>query len=138
MSSSATFEARAVEIGFTDEEIGRLRTKEWNTFSRLAFACNYTPGAVDESGLVKLASIITGTEPQSVPDARMPLVRMLYFESYTLAAADLRSRLERRADDAPRVLAPLEREARHEAQRKRLTGLSLTGELEISDLMDVV
>ena len=95
LTSTATFEARAAEIGFTEAEINRLREKQWNTFGRLAFACNYIPGTADETSLMKLAATITGTEPEDVPDARLPLVRMIFFESYTLAAADLRGRLER-------------------------------------------
>ena len=139
LQSTVTFEARAREIGFSEDELNRLRAYGWNTFGRLAFSANYTPGSQDESGLRLLACQIFGTSPDAIPAARMPLVRMIYFEAYTFAAADLRSRVERRSDDAPRLLAPLEREARREEQRKRLVGLTLTGELEISDaLMDLV
>ena len=71
--SVAVFEARAVEIGVTEAELQRLRSKNWNSFGRLAFACSCVPGQSDGAQLAKLALAIageTGTEPsgEEVPD----------------------------------------------------------------------
>jgi hypothetical protein len=54
-------------------------------------------------------SAITGVGANDPPEERMPIVRRLFFESYTLAAADLRARVDRRDEDAPRKLALPER-----------------------------
>ena len=69
----------------------------------------------------------------------MPVVRRLFFEAYTLAAADLRSRVDRREDDAPRKLALPERSQRNRDQALRLAGVTMDGEREVSHaLVDVV
>ena len=137
LDSEAAFRSRAKEIGFNDAEIRRLGVLGYSTFGRLAFAANYVPGSSDETPLLKLGADITDVDP--APADRMPLVRRLVFESYTLASADLRSRVERKDDDVPRRLAQAERAARHEEQSRRLTGLDISGELEPSHaLIDAV
>lgn len=68
-----------------------------------------------------------------------PFIRRLVFESYTLAAADLKARVERKDEDTPRKLAQAERASRHQSQVARLTGLDLSGEMEPShSLIDLV
>ena len=107
----------------------------------LAFACNLIPGKSDDTPLLKLAAIITGVESASeVPDDRMPVIRRLFFEAYTIAASEMRVRSERKADDPPRKLALAERVQRHEDQQKRLgPALTLVGELEPSyALIDLI
>ena len=137
LDSQADFRARAREIGFDEPELSNLDRLGYNTFGRLAFAANYVPGASDDSPLLQLGADITGTDP--APANRMPLVRRLVFESYTLASADLRSKIERKDEDTPRRMAQAERAARHDEQKRRLNGLDLTGELEPSNaLIDAV
>ena len=139
LTSEAVFTQRAVELGLSAQEITIMRLKGWCSYARFAFACNYTPGQPDETPFLRLAGAITNKAIDEIPEDRMPLIRMLFFEAYTLAAADLRSRVERRDDDAPRKLAGPERASRHVEQVSRLTGLELTGELEISHaLADLV
>ena len=73
------------------------------------------------------------------PRAKVPPLRRLFFERYTLAAADMRSRLDRKDCDEPRRLAQAERASRHASQVTRLNSLDLTGELEPSHaLIDTV
>ena len=73
------------------------------------------------------------------PEARVPLVRRLFYEAYTMANADMRARLEKRDDDPPRKLAQAERASRYTDQVARLTGLDISGELEPSHaLVDLV
>ena len=69
----------------------------------------------------------------------MSVIRRIFFESYTMASADLHARVERRDDDPPRRMAVQERASRHQAQQRRLPGLHLRGELEPSHyLIDFV
>ena len=139
LDSAAVFEARCREMGLLPEEAARLKSRGWNSFALLAFACSYTPGQADDTNLVRLGAIITGAGAGDPPEDRMPIVRRLFFEAYTLAAADLRSRVDRREDDAPRKLALPERSQRNKDQAIRLSGVSLEGEREVSHaLVDAV
>ena len=137
LDSQAAFRARAKEIGLNDGEIAVLTSESHDTFGTFAFACNYVPGQADEGPLWALAAKMTATDP--APPARIPFIRRLVFEAYTLAASDLKSRVERRDDDALCKLAVAERAARHTVQANRLRGLTLRGELEPSNaLIDLV
>ena len=120
LDSCADFFDRAVKLGVTDPEIQNLKTLGNDTFGKLAFAANFTPGQADESSLVQLAKDITGVDPP--PLNRLPVVRRLFLESYTLAAADMQQRLERKDDSVPRKLATAERAARYHDQVRRLAG----------------
>lgn len=91
--SEADFEARAAELQVSADELARLKTLKCNTFGRLAFACNYVPGHADDAPLRALGRAIAGVDP--APDDRM------VFEAYTLAAADLKMRVDRKDDDLP-------------------------------------
>ena len=137
LDSEAVFASRALEIGLTRDEIATITRLGWSTYGKLAFASNYTPGQADERPVLELAAAITGRTPP--PADRLPLVRRLVFESYTLAAAELRTRMERKEDDGPRKLTQAERAERHSSQAARLTGLDLTGEMEPSHtLVDAI
>ena len=132
LDSSAVFTARAIEIGLNDDEVRQLSALNLDTLGKFAFSCNYVPGQS-----LRLVGRVCGETPP--PEDRVPLVRRLYFESYTLAAADLRSRLDKKEGDEPRKLAQAERASRHAAQVRRLRGLDLVGELEPSHaLVDTV
>ena len=61
-----------------------------------------------------------------------PQVRRLFYESYTLFAADIRNQLERRDDDAPKRLVAPEREARRTRVADRVKPMRLVGELNVS------
>jgi hypothetical protein len=137
LDSEAVFASRALEIGLTRDEIATITRLGWSTYGKLAFASNCTPGQADERPVLELAAAITGRTPP--PADRLPLVRRLVFESYTLAAAELRTRMERKEDDGPRKLTQAERAERHSSQAARLTGLDLTGEMEPSHtLVDAI
>ena len=139
LDSEAVFSARAREMGLVEDEINRIAARGWHTMGRFAFCVAYTPGQADEANLVRLGAVVTGTGAADPPEDRMPLVRRLYFEAYTLAAADLRSKVDRRDDDAPRRLALPERTQRNSQQAVRLNGIDLVGDLEVSHaLIDAV
>eukprot|EP00435_Cladocopium_sp_Y103_P039589 s268_g10.t1 len=137
LDSGAELDSRAKAIGPREEDIQRLHALGYGTLGRLAFASNYTPGQSDEGPLLALARKITDSDP--VPDERLPPIRRLVFEAYTLASADLRSRIDRRDDDGPCKLTQAERSSRQADQTKRLQCLDLSGELEPSyTLVDLV
>lgn len=130
LDSAATFAARADEIGVLPDELTKLKTLNLATFGTLAYGCSYVPGQADDQPLIELIERICDLRP--APADRIPVLRRLFFESYTLANADLRSRVDRRDDEQPKKLTQAERAARHKDQQTRLTGLELVGELEPS------
>ena len=133
LDSSAVFAARAIEVGLLPAELDRLKGRAWDTFGKLAVAVAYNPGQPDDSAILKLAAFITGVDSiDRVPEDRVPVIRRLHFEAYSYAAADLRTRVDRRDDDPPKKLAAPERASRHLEQMRRLPGLHLRGELEPS------
>ena len=137
LDSEAVFVSRVEELGAVQPEINQMKLLNIATFGRFAFSASYTPGQADEGPLLALMANICQVDP--APQDRIPILRRIFFESYTLAAADLRARLEKRDDDQPRKLAQAERSARYAAQVLRLTGLDLVGELEPSHaLVDLI
>ena len=126
LESSAVFESRALAIGITPATLSALQAAGLDTFGKYAFSCSYQPGSSDETSLKELLTTVLGAEPTVGTFA--PL-RRLYFEAHTLALSDMRQRVERREDEAPRKLPAPERSVRLEKQKKRLAGLKLEGPL---------
>jgi hypothetical protein len=63
----------------------------------------------------------------------------MFFEAHALVMADLKTQVEKTDDQMPRKVPAPERNARYEAQQRRLNGVSLSGELEPShSLIDSV
>ena len=127
LDSAACFRARAEEIGLTEGEILRAGALNVNTFGKFAFGTNYVPGQANDQPLLAFISKICDEDPP--PESRIPLIRRLFYEAYTLQNAELRAKIEKREDDPPRRLAQAKRSSRYEEQVKRLGGLDLTGEL---------
>ena len=119
-------------MGFTPAHVDLIVDAGFGTMAKLAFACNFSPGATDETPLVTLATTVLGQAPTA---SELGTWRRLFFEAYTLSANDLRTRLDRPEDSAPRRLAAPERAHRFDAQVLRLRGLNLENELECSDAL---
>lgn len=137
LESTAVFESRALAMGLSSVEIGNLVSNGWGSFATFAFAANFVPGSANDSEFVQLCATVCGADP--APPARIPLIRRLYFEAYTLAAADLRQRVDGSHGDAPRKLAAPERALRYREQQLRLPGLVLRDNLDVShQLLDQV
>ena len=137
LDSEADFQARAKDVGLSQTEVDNLKRIGYATFAKLAFSSSYVPGQADEGPLKMLAAEVTGIDP--CPPVRLALVRRLVFESYTLAAADLRMKISRTSDDAPRKLATAERASRYADQVARLPGIEMSGEQEPShSLIDAI
>jgi hypothetical protein len=135
LDSKASFRVRAVELGVSDAELAVLAANDWNTFSSFAFSCNYSPGQANDAELLAMAAIVCAVVP--APPNRLPIIRRLFFESWTLNAADLKRKIEHVEDsDKPRKMATPERHERYLALAQRLTpGLRLVNELEPSHML---
>ena len=137
VDSAATFSSRATAVGVEPATLTALTTAGVDTLAKLAFACNYTPNAADDTPFNEfLTAANTGT---ALSLGQVACVRRLFFEAHTLVVADLKSQVEKTDESAPRKVPAPERVARYNRQQTRLVGLQLTGELEPAhSLLDAV
>ena len=103
LNSQASFEERARDCGLSQAEVDVLVNKRLTSLSTFAFSAT------------SLRAVVA--------------LRRLMFESQTLAIAQLKSSIELDGEKKSE-LAPSERHARIQNQRKKLVGLDLTGPLE--------
>ena len=136
VDSNAVFRQRAMAIGMKPDFFTLMEDLGVNTHAVMAFAVNYTPGSPDDKPLTEYASAIKGSACSPV---ELSVFKRLFFESFTLSAAELKGRTERTDDTLVRKLAAPERAIRYEAQKKRISGFVLENEFECSDrLIDLV
>ena len=127
LDSKAVFRARAVQLGLDDTALGNMEKLGWTTLGSFGFACSYVPGQADDA--IFKADIVVPV----LTDAAHPMsaiLRRLYFESYSMAASEMRGRLERTSSDPPRVIPQPEREQRFQALVRSLPGMSFKGIME--------
>ena len=74
--------------------------------------------------------LIPGLGSATHPDVHQ--LRRLYFEAFMSASADLKRRADATADDAPRRMPAPERRERFKRVEKRLVGVAMRGDLEVS------
>ena len=130
LESSAVFEARALQIGMSSNQLKPLVDAGISSMGDLAFCCSYQPGSgPDESPLVDFYKKIYGDD---IEVSLMVKLRRLFFEAHTLSVVEMKNRVERTEDEPVRRMAVPERAARHKAQQSKLVGLDLSGEYECS------
>ena len=128
LDSEAAFASRLVDLGLGTYR-SALQALGWATAGSFAFSCNYTPGGIDETSFVDVVVVpILGSAAHPLKSS----LKRLHFESYTLMLSEMKRKIERVEDDAPRRLPPPEREARRLRQVGELAGLQLSGEYECS------
>ena len=121
LDSAAEFERRAELLGVPQLYRDALRIQGLNTFGRFAFSVAYTPGQRDETPLADLAAGMNGGIAPT--PAAMASLRRLFWESHTLALADLKQKSEHGSDGVTKKLPTAERKARADNQSARLTGV---------------
>ena len=83
--------------------------------AEFAFAANYKPGATDETSFIKDIVVPLYTSEDSIKKSAL---RRLYFEAYTMAAADVHRRAVRPDDEEkPKKMPIVERAERFSARR---------------------
>lgn len=136
VESKASFKARATDMGLPMPHLVALATQSIDTFAAFAWLVPYNPAVLDEAPLLAALTQIIGTAPSMI---QMGKYRRLQFDSYTMVLADTKHRVERTDESVARKMPAPERSARLEAQRARLTSLSLVGPNEPSHaLVDLV
>jgi len=132
-----TFWARVIELGLEDC-VPSLKAKGLITYAKFAFGSEYTPQQADTSTLTKqlfkpiVEDASTGERQR---EELLPLLRMLWWESWGAAAADLKRAAEGSEGDAPRKLGAAELEVRRKLVTDRLVGTRITSELDVSDTL---
>ena len=131
LESEAVFRERALAVGLTQPQVDVIIAAGLGTLGRLAFGCGYVPGSADDSALRGLMTELY-TAPAFVPSLTNGF-RRLYFEAYSVACAEVRTRLEPSDSTAVRRLPNAERAARLMRQQGALGGMCLSGVLEPSN-----
>ncbi len=121
LDSTAEFNRRAELLGVSQRLRDALGRQGLNTFGRFAFSVAYSPGQQDETPLTDLATMLNGGVP--VNPGEMASLRRLFWESHTLALADLKQKSEHGSEGVTKKLPTAERKARSDNQRTRLTGV---------------
>ena len=129
LDSTASFKARALEIGMSEGLYNLFRENGVETYGAFAFICPYAPGQGDETVLIDATEAIIR---RPLTAAEKIVVRRLFFESHTMAIADMKQRFEREDTAEPTRVPMPERMARLEAQKARLPGLHYSSETEPS------
>eukprot|EP00435_Cladocopium_sp_Y103_P053511 s883_g17.t1 len=127
LESKPAWEARARTIGVPDGFIEELKQAGLDTFGQWAFCCTGDPNVMDDTPMRDAVAVLINrdlTPQESI------LCRRLYFEGRTYAVSDMQARIDRSAEDKPRVMPLAERMARIERQKNALVGVTWTAELE--------
>ena len=134
VDSQAVFCDRALSCGLSEALIARLKEDGLASFAKLAFCCSYTPGGGDDQALIAVLTQLNGGNQASAGVASS--FRRLFFEAFTLAASELRSRLDRSEDSGPKKMPVPERVHRYNELQKRLgSAIRMESELEPSDAL---
>ena len=88
VDSVATFRARVEDIGL-GELWDKMAAMKINTYAAYAFGANFTPGSPDETPFIEGIVKPSAGEDKSLYSG----LRRLFFESYTLMAAETKRRL---------------------------------------------
>ena len=128
LDSEAAFKKRVIEIG--DETLFQtLDNSGLKTFSGLAFACGTPQSQPDDTAFGTFAAGVFGAPPTL---GQLSQLRRLHFEACTIVFATLKSNVAGDLTDGIRKLPPAEKQARAKDQQNRLTGITLSGEMEPS------
>ena len=142
LDSTHVFRDRAEAINMPTRALDALIAAGVDTLSNLAFSSSYQHGAPDDSPLLRVLALAVGdaaTQLVPITVQENAALRRLFFEAVTVNMSEMRTRIERAGDAAPKRLPAAERSARYDAQVLRLNGLCLTGELECAhSLVDAV
>ena len=131
--SPAVFMQKCKEIELPAPVQTRLTDLGFTNMARWAYSCSYIPGAADDRAFVTMAVEVAGVDP--VPPATLAMLRRLFFESFTMVQAELKSKIERTDEAVVRRIPIAERASRYQAQVRKLRGMVLENELECSDAL---
>lgn len=125
-NSEDVFSDRAKAMGLSDL-IPAMKTRGWTTPGAYGFSSAYVPGAPDDTSFIERVVLpLVGSET----DARVPALRMLHAECYTLAVAEMQRRITGNPTGETESVPRAERKARRDKTAARLAGLHIHGQAE--------
>ena len=132
LDSEAVFRSRIRDLDIPDAEFVKLKSKGINTLGRFAYITTIHPGSTaDDTPFIKaLIGALDLANPSDLDLGVTSTFRRLWLESYTVSISEVRSRMEKTDETAPKKLPQPERTSRREAQQKRLPGIKIVGNLE--------
>jgi hypothetical protein len=132
LDSEAFFTSRLSQLGLEDH-VNAFAALGWTTMAKFGFGANYVPGRADEAPFINDIIVPLFGDANS---PQKPVIRRLFFEAYTMAASDIQRRTSKPyEEDKPKKIPVAERAARFKLMQDQLSGLTLTGELEPSNLL---
>ena len=135
LDSINVFLERSQAIGLSVTSVEALTEAGVDTLNKLAFCSSFRLGNTDDSTLVAALNSARLAKLGANLDANagdLACFRRLHFEASTMSLAELKMRVERTDETAPKRLPLAERTSRYNDQVTRLTGLDLSGDLEPS------
>ena len=129
--STPVLKDRLLRAGFSSDDVTKIASQV-KTLKQLAFVSSYTPGQQDETPLME--ALKDALSPAgALTLAQKAAWRVAYNEAYAISTSEMKQQIERTEDTAIRHLSQPERNERHEAQAKRLVGISVQGPAEPSE-----
>jgi hypothetical protein len=140
LDSQSVFTVRLAALGIDQAQITTLVNAGVNSMARLAYICSIQPGVADDTPFFQALSSALGlASPNDIPVGDRAAYRRAWFESSTVAIAEIRSKVESTQDDLPKRMPKEERNNRHRQQQQRLGGIKIEGAVEPSHgLLDAV
>ena len=140
LDSQSVFTVRLSALGIDAGQIQTLVDSGVNSMARLAYICSLQPGVADDTPFfTALASALKLASHNDIPLGDRAAYRRAWFESSTVAIAEIRSKVESTQEDLPKRMPKEERNNRYRLQQKRLGGIKIEGAVEPSHgLLDAV
>lgn len=140
LDSKPVFEAKLISAGLDDAVQQRLIAGGIDTFAKLAFLAPVAPNTGDDRILIEtLSTLMQYTDEDPMPPLVKAVIRRVWFESHAVAISEVKNKMERGDESAPRKLPLPEREDRRNRQQLRLVGISINGIHEPSHaLLDII
>ena len=124
LDSEASFRARCLSCGLTENVVQEMYDGGITTFAGLAFCTPHQANAgIDDAALM---NHVNGLLTHALTPTAVAGLRRLAFEAQALALQDLKTKLESPAEHETKVLPLQEKMARLTRQKDRLVGVVLT------------
>ena len=123
LDSAAVFTARLLGVQVPQAIVDRLVAAGIDTLARLAFSSSSQPGSGDDQDLQTV--LAAALNPDRLTPGLLASLRRVWFEAHAALVADVRQRVDRTDEAAPKRVPVQERAERQRAQSTRLAGLEL-------------
>lgn len=132
LDSAPVFASRLRDLQIPDNYHDALKGNGIDTLGRFAYICTLQPGtSADDGPFVKaLLKALNLMQEDELAQGELSAFRRLWVEAYTVSISEIRSRVERTEDTAPKKLPQPERVSRRSNQQTRLPGIKIVGLLE--------